>query len=430
MKAPLRLIVGVASLVLVTGCGEPPPEDPEAPLVPRLASAGGNEANRIATVRDLLNWGSDATPVAHINTATDRLPNQLAITMLPVFADWTRFERDNRNLRIRNVNVAGNPITGHNILATVDVPLDGLNAAEWCLSPPRTESNKDGFGGHGQIRFLFDPADRPLALDNDGTPLTGVEYMDDLMVSWEAWRPPRDRWSAKAGLDPDSYALTLRVYSGAKRFLDDSVRNNPWICYPLVLPGDRQGVEALFLSGIIMGDALARRTLREMVESGVIEVPDTLLDEYSEADLAQARQTFSESEMPEDPLTALMGKADLTYHLIQRSCVTLSLFTVQMGLDRIHKELELGPAPKLTIVPDELPPWTSEIAHADRGELLTLLPGVVLFVAENSYILPGNAHVTLEENNLVERNSEGNSVFYYYHRSAMTPWGPFRDNLM
>ena len=428
MTGRFKVAFSVALIISITACSEPPPEDPEAPLVPRLAAEP--EGTRLTTVQNLLDWGSTATPVVHINTATDRLPNQLAVSMVPIFVDWTRFEDDDRTLRIRNVNVAGNPITGHNVLATVDVPLAGLASAEWCLTPPRTESNKDGPGGHGQIRFLFDPSERPLALDSNGEPLAGVEHMDDLIVSWEAWRPPRDHWSAMEGLDPESYALTVRMYSGAKRFLDDSVRNNPWICYPLVLPGDRQGVEALLLAGVLMGDALGRRTIREMVEQGAVELTDATLNEYSEADLAQASRVFSESELPEDPLTALVGQADLSYHLIQRSCVTLSLFTVQMGLDRIYRQHALGTPPRLTIAPKELPQWTNEMAHADRGELLTLLPGALLFVAKNSYILPANAHETLIENNLVERDADGTPIVYYYHRSTMTPWGPIRDNMM
>jgi len=435
-RVTLRRLASSAALVtaflLTASCGEPPPDDLPAPLVPRLTGADAAGVVRVTTVQQLLDWGSASTPVVHVNTATDRLPNDLALTMVPVFVDWARFEAPTTDglLRVRNVNVAGNPITGHNVLATVDVPLSGITGSEWCLSPPRTESNTDGLGGHGQLRFLFDPDERPLALDAQGDSLIGVEYLDDLIVSWEAWRPPRKRWNALEGLDPESYALTLRVYSGAKRFLDDAVRNNPWNCYPLKLPGDRQGAQTLFHTSMLMGDALARRTIRQMIDSGTIAVSTTTLDEYSSEDLEQAANVFSESELPENPVTALVGQADLSYHLVKRSCVTLSLYTVQVALERIYRNLDLGPAPQLKIAPDGMPPWTQELAHADRRELLSLLPGVFLFIARNNYVLPGNAHTTLEDHDLIKRDDDGTPIHYYYHRSTATPWGPIRDNMM
>ena len=161
--------------------------------------------------------------------------------MMPILVDWQRDPGTERMLRVKNVNVAGNPVVGHNVLATVDVPMTGLASAQWCLTPARNEDNRDAEGGHGQLRFLFDPAERPVVLDENGAPMPGIAAVDDLIVSWEAWRPPLVRWTAMDGLDPESYALTLRVYTGAKRFLDDAVRNNPWNCYPLRLPGGRRG---------------------------------------------------------------------------------------------------------------------------------------------------------------------------------------------
>ena len=278
-SSSLKSCVWVGILLVAFGCGQAPPEDAPAPLVPRLAETPASEAQRLATVENLLDWGTEKTPVAYINTGTDRLPNQLAVSMMPIFVDWAAHPEINRTLRVRNVNVLGNPITGLNVLATVDVPLAGVAEAQWCLTPPRQDSNKDGEGGHGQIRFLFDRGNRPLALDESGQPFPGVEYLDDLIVSWEAWRPPLVRWTAKEGLDPESYALTLRVYSGAKRFLDDAVRNNPWNCYPLDLPGGNEGAQELLYAGLLMGDALGRRMIREMVDSGEIEVPKSLVAE-------------------------------------------------------------------------------------------------------------------------------------------------------
>ena len=90
----------------------------------------------------------------------------------------------------------------------------------------------------------------------------------------------------------------------------------------------------------------------------------------------------------------------------------------------------LGQPPKLDIVPDDLPAWTDDLAHADKGRLLTLLPGVLLYVVQHATVLPSHAHTILEANDLVRRDSDGVPLRYYYHRGAATPWGPIRDSMM
>ncbi len=430
MKQRATWTVAAAALVIFAGCSETPPEDADAPLVPRLSELPAGDSQILTSTIDLLNYSQQATPVLHVDTGRARLPNQLAASMMPILVDWARDPESVRIMRVKNVNVAGNPIVGHNVLATVDVPLNGLRGAEWCLTPPRDEDNRDAEGGHGQLRFLFDPADRPVVLDETGAPMPGVAAVDDLIVSWEAWRPPLVRWTAMAGLDPESYALTLRVYTGAKRFLDDAVRNNPWNCYPLKLPGEREGAVELLYAGLLMGDALARRTIREMVEAGEVQVTDGMLNTMAPADMARARQVFSESNLPEDPLAALIGGADLSYQLIRRSCVTHSLYTVQVALQRIHARFELGEPPQLEVVPEDLPGWVDELAHAERSDLLALLPGALLYVARHATVLPSNAHQILAAEGLIETDENGELVRYYYHRGQQTPWGPIRDNMM
>jgi hypothetical protein len=431
MKQTVIWIAAVAATALFpAGCSKAPPQDAAAPLVPRLSEMAADDSQLLTSTIDLFRYSQQSTPVIHVDTGRARLPNQLAASMMPILVDWTRDPESVRMMRVKNVNVAGNPIVGHNVLATVDVPLDGLHGAEWCLTPPRNEDNRDAEGGHGQLRFLFDPAQRPVVLDESGAPMPGVAAVDDLIVSWEAWRPPLVRWTAADGLDPESYALTLRVYTGAKRFLDDAIRNNPWNCYPLNLPGDREGAVELLYAGLLMGDALARRTIREMVDAGEVQMTENLLDAMSPADLMRAQQVFSESSLPDDPLVALIGGADLSYQLIRRSCVTHSLYTVQVGLQRIYAKLDLGEPPRLEVVPEHLPGWVDELAHAERNDLLAQLPGALLYVAKHATILPSNAYRILDAQGLIEKDENGELIRYYYHRGQHTPWGPIRDNMM
>ena len=82
------------------------------------------------------------------------------------------------------------------------------------------------------------------------------------------------------------------------------------------------------------------------------------------------------------------------------------------------------------MVPDDLPDWTDDLAHADRAEMLTRLPGLLLYVARHATVLPSNAHEILAAENLIRTDAQGQPIRYYYHRGLTTPWGPIRDNMM
>ena len=410
------------------------PADPGvrlAPLVARL-SAARSETPRVVTAKDLLEWGRSATPVAVIKTATDELPNGLALTMFPYIVDWDGSDLTSNDpiVLVRNVSVGGNPIQGENILATVSVPLNGLEELQWCLTQTRNAGNKDTFMGHSQLRFLFHPDQHPVVLNEDGETQRFIPDLDDIVLSWEAWRPPLAQYDPLGGLDPETYALTARAYSGVQRFLIDALSNNPWVCYPVVLPETEEAVRDVFLTGLLMGDALARRMVAAMVDDGDLVVPDIdELTDFSEDDLDQVRAIFSNSRLPDDPLADLMGEADLSYHLLLRSCITQSLAAIQLGLIRTHDRHDLGPPPRMNIVPGNLPGWIDDLATASRSTLITRLPGALLYVARNQQILPSAAFRVLDEAGLLFQE-DGAPVSYYYHVESTTPYGELRDNLM
>jgi hypothetical protein len=201
------LIVGSAYWLLHTDT--PDLAEREAPLVPRLAPDYPGEP-RTADAEELLGWAEQATPLARINTATDRLPNGLALSMLPFMVDWEHSDVDGDApfLLMRNVNAGGNPVIGENLLATLRIPLDGLDALQWCLTPTRNKKRgKDTFMGHAMLRFLF-TKDRTSGHSGPGRqPLRGALPPDDLMLSWEAWRPPMTSYDGLKGLDPETYTL-------------------------------------------------------------------------------------------------------------------------------------------------------------------------------------------------------------------------------
>ena len=90
--------------------------------------------------------------------------------------------------------------------------------------------------GHIQLRFVFKQDHRPQLLDENNQLDREQPYLDDLFLSWEAWRPTNTPWEFAKGLDPDQYALSARMYSGPQRFLNDSLRGAVWDCYPLNIP--------------------------------------------------------------------------------------------------------------------------------------------------------------------------------------------------
>jgi hypothetical protein len=426
------LTVAVAVVVgLLLWLTPPPKIELPTPEVPSLARPDAEDLRAVSS-RALLDWGRHPTPITMIDVPRDALPNGLALSMLPFLVDWehTVLEGAGARVRVRNVSVGGNPTAGENLLATVDVPLTGIVDAQWCLTPDRNKKGKDTAMGHAQLRFVFAADERPMVLDHDGAPLPLIEPLDDLILSWEAWRPPRTRYDPIAGMDPSTYALTARAYSGKTRWLGDALRGNPWHCYPLKLPETGDAFAAVLMTGLLAGDAIARRTLDAMVQAGELTLPNAdELTDFTQADAERIRATFSTEALPDDPLTHLMGKADLSYQLLERSCITQSLGVIQLALIRLHREHDLGPAPDMHIVPQDLPAWVADLSTAGTGQLLGYLPGAVLYVMNNHQIIPGNAYRILEDAGLLfEQDAE--PLYYPYFYTDETPYGRLRDNMM
>lgn len=425
------IVVFVALLGGVVLWLTPPPLDRPAPPVPRLAepdAVGVRERSPL----DLLDWGRDPTPLFLVDVPNDALPNGLALSMIPFFVDWDRslLKGPNARVRVRNVSVGGNPTAGENLLGTVEIPLAGLADVQWCLTPDRNAKGRDTAMGHAQLRFVFDEDNRPVVLGRDGRPQRLLSPLDDLVLSWEAWRPPRTRYDAVAGMDPETYALTTRAYSGRTRWLGDALRGNPWRCYPLKLPETGDAAATVLMTGLLMGDALARRSVAAMAESGDLELPaPEALTDFTAADKEAIATTLSTAALPDDPLTHLMGDADLSYHLLERSCITYSLGVIQLAVLRLHADHSLGPAPRLDILPQGLPPWVENLATADTGELLGYLPGALLYVAQHRKVIPRNAYRILDDAGLLYEQ-DGAPLVYEYFFQERTPYGDLRNNLM
>ena len=212
----------------------------------------------------LLDWASEDTPTYRVRTASDALPGGYSATMTPVLVNWRMSNhRDHKNddqfYIIRNVNINGNPVEGVTNLCSVKVPACGVESAQFVTVPLAAGGIQ--VGGHAMIRVVFREGAQAQVLTRSGQPVPGESNLRDLVFSWEAWRPPGVQFTMKKGLDPDTFGLTLRCYTGAQRFMEDAMQRRDWTCYPLTLPGGQDGPNELLYVALVMGDSLARHTI-------------------------------------------------------------------------------------------------------------------------------------------------------------------------
>ena len=178
---------------------------------------------RTLTPKQLLTWVHKLDEPLRLRTVLDILPGGYAAAMVPVMVDWaaSRPWDEDGFVIIHNLNHGGNPVDGTTVLCSARIPLDGVEAVEFIILP-LDKIGREGLLQHGQLRFLFH-ADRPVELLNYGNMEMGSDcQVRDLVFSWEAWRPPDAGFNAMTGMNPASYLLTPRAFSGPTRFLEDA----------------------------------------------------------------------------------------------------------------------------------------------------------------------------------------------------------------
>jgi len=393
-----------------------------------------NHTIRVLEPGEVLDLIEQPYPFLRVRSATDALPSGLALAMVPALVDWNRSQlqgKDDDFYLVHNLNFGGNPAGGYNMLVTAKVPRHGVVRAEWVSTLLRI-FKKDTPGGHGQLRLIFDPDRRPVVLNRDGTPFTNRPHLDDLVFSFEAWRPPAAHFDPLAGLDPKAYALTMRCYAAPQRFLEDSLRNLSWHCYPLALPPVEEAYDELLYTCLTMGDSLARHTFRKLLEDpgrffdrDPQDYPDPLPEQ-----IEKLREMLLDTSVPEDPIAQIMG-GDISYHLLLRSCITMALTAIDACSSRIHqRHPQLGEYRPLRVTPKEIPSWAISLAHSNRRNMLMRLPGTIYWLIRNQDVLPDRAHQILLEGGLLQLDEQGQPVKKVYHISEETPYGRLLDNLM
>jgi hypothetical protein len=140
-------------------------------------------------------------------------------------------------------------------------------------------------------------------------------------------------------------------------------------------------------------------------------------------------QRFRGERAPEDPVADVLG-GDVSYHLLLRSCITLGLTAIDMGLERAYRAAGRERRHRLEVTPGPLPSWIDRLPHAGMAGVFELFPHVVSWVAEHHKVIPAAAYQILRDAGLLHRKRGRTEFRYYDLRLHRTPYGKMRDNLI
>ncbi|HEQ60652.1 MAG TPA: hypothetical protein ENN74_03485 [Firmicutes bacterium] len=369
-----------------------------------------------------------------LRTTRDVLPGGYSAAMTPLLVDWNRSDfSPGGEVLLIGVNHGGNPLSGVTELRSAAVRPDLVAEVQFIMVPlggPRAIA-------HGMLRFIF---------ESDGARLRGergeiagqAETLDDLLLSWEAWRAPGVDYRMLKGMDPRTYELACRGYSGPQRFLEDALMNRDWEVYRLRLPGGCKGYAELLRVGLAVGDGAARHSLAWMIEQ--VARQDQKVARRDEQSARKAKRAGAEgaaaleawrslreravasSAPDDDPRVDMRGQTG--YHSLLRSCANMSLYTIDVAVARL---IEAGfPAEGMVTTQEpelrEAEGWMVELAEADLADILLRAPRMLAYALEHPTIIPGKIPGALEKAGLLELEN-GRPWKVRYSVLSETPWG-------
>jgi hypothetical protein len=381
---------------------------------------------------ELLEASRHAAPMLRVHTARDVLPGGLAAAMVPALVNWeaSTFESgEDRYFLVNNVNIGANPIEGTTLLAALRIPLGGIETVEYVFVVSRVAS-RDTRAGHGMLRFVFAESRQPVVLSSEGQPVLSNAGLRDLVFSWEAWRPPGTSFDPVSGLDPSTYALTMRCFNGSVRCLSDAILGRPWVCYPLRLPDVPHAFDLLLYECLLLGDTVARQTIGSLLDSRIeqgFEMPAGYEDPEVEA-WALIRDALQREDIPESPIDELLG-GNTSYHLLERSCITMALTSLDAANVRICRVGGLEEPRRIRVAPRAVPGFFAALAGRKRTGALMQVPGAFHWLMHNQTVIPGKSHQLIDEVGLLERDERG-IVHRRFDNREETPYGRPSDNLI
>lgn len=395
-------------------------------LVPRKQVAKNESPAPPETVRaaDVIAYDEMLVPTFRVRTTRDVLPGGYAASMAPVMVEWRHSDvRPDSVLLLRNVNDGGNPVSGVTVLRSARIRPDQVVRVEYIMVPLR------GPGlliSHGQLRFVFATggAEFVESMNAAGEP----DALGDLVLSWEAWRPPGVDFSARLGMDPGHYQLSMRAYSGPQRFLEDALNARDWYTYELRLPGGREGAAELLRVALTLGDGCARYTIGRMLgraEHEWASAGPPVLPEGGDAAAEWARIRASIMEGQVAPIDPELDMRDKTgYQSAVRSCQTMALYSIDVAVARLIRAGHPAAGMRPVHAPDtgDPPKWMSDLASASIAELFVHAPEAIRWVTSNRAAIPGEVPSQLDAAGLLVRDEHG-PVREHFSIAERTPWG-------
>jgi hypothetical protein len=379
---------------------------------------------RTLDVADVIEYSEMSAMTYRVRTTRDVLPGGLSAAMAPALVVWDLSDfSPGGAITIRNVNHGGNPVSGVTVLRTAVIRPGRIVGAEFIMVPL---GGPDAIS-HGQLRFIFEDGGADL-FGGDPATVGEPDPLTDLVLSWEAWRPPGVDYSVLKGMDHSVYQLTMRAYSGSQRFLEDALQERDWNTYTLQLPGDRAGLTELLKVSLAMGDGAARYVLTQFLERAESEwAAEGPGSDQQGGDAMALWSALGEgwggAHTGGDARVDMTGRTG--YQSMLRSCATMALYMVDVTTARLieqgYPHGGMRPTQKPEIV-DE-PEWMTELAEVNIAGVFLRGPKTLSFVRKNPTSIPGKIPGALDAAGLLVRK-DGKALKQHFEIGGNTPWGP------
>lgn len=358
---------------------------------------------------------SEATTF-RVRTTRDVLPGGYSAAMTPLLVDWDKSDvSPGGEILLLNLNHGGNPVSGVTELRSAIIRPDKIREAQFIMVPlggPEAIS-------HGMVRFVFEEGGAEFSGGDRGV-AGKKEILGDLMISWEAWRAPGVDYKMMKGMDPETYELSCRAYSGPQRFLEDALMNRDWNMFKLAIPGGKDGLIELLTVALALGDGASRHSIVWMIE----DAEKKWQEDGSDSEVWKALKERAGSADPpvDDPRADMTGKTG--YQSLTRSCATMALYAVDLTVARLIEAGHPADGARPTQKPEmaDEPDWMIELGSADIAGILKRTPKALAYARANPTVIPGNIPKALEEAGLLLME-DGKPWNKRYSMQGDTPWG-------
>jgi len=136
----------------------------------------------------------------------------------------------------------------------------------------------------------------------------------------------------------------------------------------------------------------------------------------------------TQAKVPENPIEDIL-EGKIRYHLLERSCITMALQSVDWANQRVHARAGLGESPTIRVTPRSLPSFMAKLAIGKRSILLLRAPAALHWLMTNQTVIPSKAHELLDEAGLLQRK-DGKIRKFHYDNCQKTPYGEMSDHLI